>query len=113
MVAQRGHGVQSREAPAAAPKIKAARSSAPAAAATKKKLSFKEQHALEKLPEKIAELERKIATLKKELETPDLFGKNPVRFNDVLSSLEKLQMELAATEETWLTAAMAQEELGR
>ncbi len=113
MVAQRGHGVQAREAPTAAPKVKPASASNSAPAAAKKKLSFKEQHALEKLPEKIAELEKKIATLKKELETPDLFGKNPVRFNDVLSKLETLQTDLAATEETWLTAAMAQEELGR
>ena len=113
MVVQRGHGVQAREAPAAAPKVKTASAPSAAAAPSKKKLSFKEQHALDKLPEKIAELEKKIATLRKELETPELFGKNPQRFNDVMSSLEKLQTELAATEETWLSAAMAQEDLGR
>ena len=113
MVVQRGHGVQAREAPAAAPKVKTASAPSAAAAPAKKKLSFKEQHALDKLPEKIAELEKKIASLRKELETPELFGKNPQRFNDVLSSLEKLQTELAATEETWLSAAMAQEDLGR
>jgi ATP-binding cassette subfamily F protein uup len=113
MVAQRGHGVQARETASAAPKSKAEKQAAPATSQAKRKLSFKEQHALDTLPTRIAALESEIAGLKRALEEPDLFGRDPGRFNDVLTKLEKLQAELAATEETWLTAALAQEELGR
>ncbi len=114
MVNQRGHGVQARTVDGPAPKAKAEKApSAMVAAQAKKKLSFKEQHALDTLPTKIAKLEADIAKLKVDLEVPNLFGSNPQRFNDILSKLEKLQAELTATEETWLAAAMAQEELGK
>ena len=113
MVAQRGHGVLARAVDAPVSKPKAAKIAQAPAVQSKRKLSFKEQHALETLPARIAKLESEIAALKRELEAPDLFGSNPGRFNDVLSKLDKLQTELAATEETWLAAAMAQEDLGR
>jgi ATP-binding cassette subfamily F protein uup len=105
--------VQARETAPAAPKPKAEKQAASAGPQAKRKLSFKEQHALETLPARIAALESEIAGLKRELEEPDLFGRNPGRFNDVLTKLEKLQADVAATEETWLAAALAQEELGR
>ena len=68
---------------------------------------------METLPARIATLEDGIAALKRDLEAPDLFGRDPIRFNDVLTKLAALEAELAKTEESWLAAALAQEELGR
>ena len=116
MVAQRGYGVMARTAsptgaPTPAAKSKPTPSTTPAPA--KRKLSFKEQHALDTLPARISEIEGKIAKFKTELDTPDLFSRNPKRFNEILAALDKLQGELSTTEETWLAAAMAQEDLGK
>jgi ATP-binding cassette subfamily F protein uup len=112
MVAQRGYGVLARAA-LAAPKPKPEKAPPLSQTVARRKLSFKEQRALETLPARIAALEGEIAALRRDLEAPELFGRDPVRFNEVATKLEALQAELAAAEESWLSAALAQEDLGR
>lgn len=75
------------------------------------KLSFKDKHALETLPDRMAELEEIIATHKKSLEDPDLFSKQPDKFKAAIDGLEKAETELAEAEERWLELEMLREEL--
>ncbi|MGH2342642.1 ABC-F family ATP-binding cassette domain-containing protein [Segnochrobactraceae bacterium EtOH-i3] len=115
MVAQRGAGVSAKV------KVKpAASTEAPAAATTpakaavqpKKKLSFKEKHALETLPAKIAELDAKAATMQAELDDPKLFSRDRARFDKLSNELAALRTAHEAAEEEWLRLAMLAEELG-
>ncbi len=76
-----------------------------------KRLSYKDKYALETLPDKIADVEAKIAAHQKELEDPDLFTKDPERFNQLSSTLTKAMAEHSALEEQWLELEMKREEI--
>jgi len=78
----------------------------------KRKLSYKEQYALDNLPDEIAGLEDDITKLKAELADPKLFTKNPDRFNTAVKALEAAETSLADKEEEWLRLEMLKEELG-
>ncbi|MCS0494128.1 ATP-binding cassette domain-containing protein [Ancylobacter sp. MQZ15Z-1] len=113
MVAQRGRGVEAREN--GARQTAPAKGSAPPAAgkaAGKRKLSFKEKHALEQLPKQIAKLEADIARLAEKMQAPDLYTKDPAGFAKTSAALEKAQGELSKAEEQWLELEMLREELG-
>jgi ATP-binding cassette subfamily F protein uup len=79
--------------------------------APKRKLSFKDQHALEKLPAQIAALEAEIATLHDALSDGKLYAREPKRFADLTAKLEAAQADLAAAEARWLELEMMREEL--
>jgi ATP-binding cassette subfamily F protein uup len=111
MVAQRGQGVQARavekdskpksaDKPTAAPTVQA-----------KRKLSFNEQHDLKTLPTKMQETEAKIAKVQEILADPDLYSRDPARFQKAMDLLTQLQGELHAAEERWLELEMLREEL--
>jgi len=76
-----------------------------------KRLSYKDKYALETLPDKIADVESKIAAHQKELEDPDLFTKDPERFNQLSATLTQAMAEHSALEEQWLELEMKREEL--
>jgi ATP-binding cassette subfamily F protein uup len=80
--------------------------------ASAKKLSFKDQHDLEKLPLKIAELEAAIAAREEKLSDADLYARDPKAFDRLTNESKKLREELAATEERWLEVAEKAEALG-
>jgi ATP-binding cassette subfamily F protein uup len=112
MVAQRGAGVAARrvDKPDAAPKAeKAARPAEDAKA--KRRLSFKEKHALETLPGKIETLQKELAKLHEMLADPDLYARDPVRFEKVSKAVDERQTALAAAEDEWLALEMLREEL--
>jgi ATP-binding cassette subfamily F protein uup len=114
MLTQRGAGVESlpSEKPKAeAPKAGAAPSNASAPVA-KRKLSFKEKHALETLPVEMQKLETEIARLSAVISDPALYAKDPKRFDEASKALAKAQATLAASEEEWLRLEMLKEELG-
>ncbi len=77
-----------------------------------KKLSFKDKHALETLPDEIARLETEIKTLQDLLATPDLYTKDQSKFAATAAKLEASQGALAAAEEQWIELEMKREELG-
>jgi ATP-binding cassette subfamily F protein uup len=114
MVAQRGQGVQARVANAPAEKTPRSRPAEPdrSASASKRKLSFNEQHDLKTLPGRMSELESRIARLQGVLADPDLYGRDPGRFETVSAELSGLQDELSAAEDRWLSLEMLREELG-
>ena len=101
MVAQRGEGVTAK---AVKVEAKPAREKAerPSSAAPKNRLSFKDKHALETLPARIAALEAEIATLSKTIADPNLYAKDRAAFDKASAALGEAQAALAAAEDEWL-----------
>ncbi len=101
MVAQRGEGVTAK---AAAKEAKAPRekSEALAPSAPKTRLSFKDKHALETLPARIAKFEAEIGKLTKTIEDPALYAKDRAAFDKASAALAKAQTDLSAAENEWL-----------
>ncbi len=111
MVAQRGRGIDPRaSAEPSAPRERAP-AAAPASAPARKKLSFKDQHALETLPARIAALEAEIARLESRLADPALYVSDPAAFASASEALSQAQHERAAAEDRWLELEMLREEL--
>jgi ATP-binding cassette subfamily F protein uup len=112
MVAQRGRGVQARVVEKEAkPKGADKPAAAPQAQNNKRKLSFNEQHDLKTLPKRMSEIEAKIAKVQEILADPELYARDPARFQRAMDALTQLQAELHAAEERWLELEMLREEL--
>ncbi|MDZ4791367.1 MAG: ATP-binding cassette domain-containing protein [Hyphomicrobiales bacterium] len=80
---------------------------APAAeSAPKRRLSFKDKHALETLPKTIANLEAKIAKLQTQLADPGLYARDRKTFDTATAALTQAQAELEASEVRWLELEM-------
>ena len=75
------------------------------------KLSFKDKHALETLPGRMAALETEIGRLNAVLADPDLYARQPAKFAEATAKLTAVHAELAAAEEQWLMLEMLREEL--
>ena len=83
----------------------------PQPAARPRRMTFKDRHALETLPARIAALQSEVARLNAELADPDLYARDPARFGAITKALGTTQNELAAAEEQWLTLEMLREEI--
>ena len=75
------------------------------------KMNFADAHALKTLPEKIAMAEIRMAELEKSLSDPQLYARDPARFNTLSDQLVQLRAQKDADEERWLTLEMAREAL--
>ncbi|MFZ4756539.1 MAG: ABC-F family ATP-binding cassette domain-containing protein [Burkholderiaceae bacterium] len=84
---------------------------APSAPAPKRKLSFKEKHALETLPALIDKLSAEIAALEVKAADATLYTRDPKAFEATTKRLAAAQQELAAAEHQWLELEMLREEL--
>jgi ATP-binding cassette subfamily F protein uup len=116
MVAQRGRGVEAKagEAKAGAEPRSAAPRASPAVAspaAAKRKLNFKQQHALQSLPARMEAMQREIATIRTALAAPGLYNRDRARFERFNAALAAKEAELAAAEEEWLALEMLREEI--
>ncbi len=101
MVAQRGEGVTAKAV--AKPEARPAREKSEAPAAPPKaRLSFKDKHALETLPARIAALEAEIATLSKTIADPNLYASDRAAFDTASAALAAAQADLAKAEDDWL-----------
>src|SRR5690606_9750088 len=78
----------------------------------RRKLSFKEKHALDALPDTMAKLEAEIAALSDRLADPNLFTSDPHAFTATSERLAAAQTELGVAEERWLELELLKEELG-
>ncbi len=83
----------------------------PPSSGGRNKLSFKDKHALETLPNDMAAAEEKIAALKGKLADPDFFQKDAEGFNKTAAQLTDLEAKLAHMEEEWLRLEMLREEI--
>ena len=110
MLAQRGPAAVVTAVPLPA-KPRPAAEPRPDPASRPRRLSFKDRHALQTLPARIAALQDEIARLHGVLADPDLYAANPARFGDTTKALEAAQDGLAAAEEQWLTLEMLREEI--
>ena len=114
MVAQRGEGVTAKMRefgrPAKAGAAKTRPAEAPGAPA-KRKLTFKDKHALETLPAQITALENIVGALRAQLADDGLYARDPKAFAAVAEKLAAAQAELNAAEERWLELEMLRQEL--
>jgi ATP-binding cassette subfamily F protein uup len=109
MLAQGGPAVGAAPdatAPARSARSRAAASAAPARA----RFSFKDRHALQALPARIAALESEIARLQAKLADAGLYARDPKGFAATSEKLAEAQAGLAAAEDTWLTLEMRRAE---
>jgi ATP-binding cassette subfamily F protein uup len=113
MLAQRDSKPASNRPPKPKPP---ATGTAPAQAARparsgKPRLSFRDQHALKTLPERIATLQASVAQLQRRLEDPGLYARDASAFVETSGALAAAQSELAAAEEQWLELEILREEI--
>jgi ATP-binding cassette subfamily F protein uup len=78
---------------------------------TKRRLMFKDKHALETLPKTIAKLQTEVAALQAKLADPQFYARDRAAFENVTAALGELQLKIAAAEEQWLELEILREEL--
>ena len=116
-LAQRGADLKARQArekqPAAAASADVADEKTAAAdkSGQRRRLSFKDKHALETLPGEIAKLESKQKALSAMLDEPDLYTRDRKRFSAISDDLTEVQGALAKAEERWLELEMLRDEI--
>ena len=107
MVAQRGEGVTLRKVEKVVAKAVAVER--PVEVQAKRKLSFKEKHALETLPAKMEALQAELKTLEAKLADADLFTRDPKAFEKASMRHAAAGQELSAAEEQWLELEILRE----
>lgn len=113
MVAQRGEGVGSREAPKAPAKKSSPTKKREKPQAPRRALTFTDQHELKTLPAQIAALEKDIGVLHAMLSDSQFYARDPNGFAAASARLVETQNTLAMSEERWLELEMLREELER
>jgi ATP-binding cassette subfamily F protein uup len=78
---------------------------------TKRRLMFKDKHALETLPKTIATLQTEIDDLQAKLADPQFYARDRAAFEKATAALGELQLKIAAAEEQWLELEILREEL--
>jgi ATP-binding cassette subfamily F protein uup len=76
-----------------------------------RKLSFKDIHALETLPDEIAKLEASIITIEQKLADPDLFARDADLFQLLVKQLEAERELLAKQEQRWIEIALLKDDI--
>jgi ABC transport system ATP-binding/permease protein len=111
MLAQRG-------ADLARPKLKrevreAAKPASAAAPepAARRRMTFKDKHALETLPTTIAALQEEVRGLQKKLDDPQFYARDRSGFEQTSLALAELQARIVTAEEQWLELEILREEL--
>ena len=79
--------------------------------AAKRRLLFKEKHALETLPKTIAELKAEAVKLQTRLDDSQFYTRDRSGFEKATTALSSIQLKIAAAEEQWLELEILREEL--
>ncbi len=112
MVAQRGEGVIANvRVPARPAKNEIAKTTPSEQTPARRKLSFKDKHALETLPSQITALENEAGALRAQLADDGLYARDPRAFAALAANLAAAQAALNAAEERWLELEMMRQEL--
>jgi ABC transport system ATP-binding/permease protein len=110
MVAQRGSGIAGRTAETDKPTKKRSEASPLVSRGeVKRKLSFKDQHALQTLPGRIDALGAEIAELEARLADPGLYARDAAGFAEASRALSAAQAALAEAEDDWLRLEILRE----
>jgi ATP-binding cassette subfamily F protein uup len=113
MLAQRGTDLvrdQRKGEPAKASR-EATKEPATVAEPAKRRMTFKDKHALETLPGTIAALQAQAEALQARLADPQFYARDRAGFEKASSELGDLQRKIAAAEEQWLALEILREEL--
>ena len=110
MLAQRGADLKREAVKAGAEEKKESKAGSPSTAA-RRKLNFKDKHALETLPKMIANLQAEIAKQQRHLDDPNLYKKDRKKFDLCSAALSTAQKELEAAEDRWLELEVLREEI--
>ncbi|GAN53413.1 ABC-F family ATP-binding cassette domain-containing protein [Tanticharoenia sakaeratensis] len=105
MLAQGGAGVKERTADVAATEKK----NTAKPKSDSRKLTYKDKLALEKLPQRMAELEETIVKTRASLSDPGLYARDPKMFTRQTDALTEAEAALTAAEEEWLELEMKRE----
>jgi ATP-binding cassette subfamily F protein uup len=109
MLAQRGADLTRERRQQGPDKIaKAPASAAPRGA--KRRMSFKDKHALETLPKTIAARQAEASVLQAKLADPDFYARDRAAFEKATDTLGELERKIAAAEEQWLELEILREE---
>ena len=113
MLAQRGSDLKEKAVKGTPAPAKAAKESPPssAAPAPKRRLSFKDKHALETLPKTMAKLQAEIAKLQIQLDDPTLYTRDRKAFDAASAAMAKAHADLTTAEEQWLELEILREEI--
>jgi ATP-binding cassette subfamily F protein uup len=113
MLIQRGAELtrEARKAEPAKPQRREAPDAGPAPGRTR--MTFKDKHALETLPDTIAAMQRRAKALHDKLADPDFYSRDRAGFEAASAEFGALQGEIAAAEERWLDLEMQREALER
>jgi ATP-binding cassette subfamily F protein uup len=85
----------------------------PASGRGGRKLTYKDQRDLDRLPGDIERIEAEIAKAEQALHDPDLYARDPDRFRAVTDEVAKLRAEKHKAEERWLEVAAMAEAIAR
>ncbi len=110
LLAQRGEQSVADERPAKPGKTAKPKSAVPQPKQPGK-LSYKDKHALETLPDEMGKMEAEVAGLQETLADPNLYARDPKAFEQATARLGALTHDLASAEEEWLRLEMLREEL--
>jgi ATP-binding cassette subfamily F protein uup len=111
MLVQRGADLSRAAASADKPKADKPATAAAPKAESKRKMTFKDKHALETLPKTMATLQTKANDLQARLGDPQFYVRDRAGFDKVTKDLAETQRKLNAAEEQWLELEMLREEL--
>jgi ABC transport system ATP-binding/permease protein len=112
MLAQRGADLRREKPEQSPPKVvrkTASVVSEPPPA--KRRLMFKDKHALETLPKTIAALQAQTKELQAKLNDPQFYARDRAGFEKVTATLGELEMKIAAAEEQWLELEILREDI--
>lgn len=83
----------------------------PASGGGSKKLSYKDQRDLDRLPGEVERIEAEIAKAEKALADPDLYARDYERFAKLTAQIETLRSDKHEAEHRWLEVAEMAEQL--
>jgi len=114
MLAQRGADLTRQNRKEAEPTLKPVKQTEPAvvtSAPAKRRLMFKDKHALETLPKTIAGLQAEMKDLQVKLDDPNFYARDREGFEKVTVQIGELQQKITAAEEQWLELEILREEI--
>jgi ATP-binding cassette subfamily F protein uup len=110
MLAQRGRGVEAKSIPVSLAPTRTPEKPR-ASNEPKKRLGFKQKHALETLPATMEKLRAAIVAANAALADAGLYARDRAAFDRHTAALAKAEADLAAAEDEWLELEMLREEI--